>query len=73
MAHLVLARKWIKETFEEGSRPTLKEVETWVDDETLPGCIIGPKCFVDADRFAICGTKHNAPAKGKLTPFDLLS
>ncbi|PCJ46738.1 MAG: hypothetical protein COA99_02055 [Moraxellaceae bacterium] len=73
MSYLVKARKWIKETFEEGSRPALKEVEGWVSNEDVPGRIITGIVYVDADRFALSGAVYKRAEKREQTPFDLLS
>lgn len=53
MGKLILATKWIKEAFEEGSRPSLKMVTQWVDNDEVPGRIIGNTTYVDADAYAL--------------------
>lgn len=53
MGALVKARRWIRESFEEGSRPALREVRRWVEIEAVPGKVIDGEVYVDADRFAV--------------------
>ncbi len=72
MSKLVKATKWVKETFAEGSRPTLQEVGEWVEEEQIPGRIIGPNIFIEAERFALGGAIYTPPTKGKLTVADIL-
>ena len=49
---LKLAEKWIDETFEEDSKPSVSDVRQWVINDNLPGRILGELTYVDADRFA---------------------
>lgn len=53
---LIKATKWIKETFEDGSRPRKSTVIRWIEQEQVPGRIIDGEPYVDADRFALGGT-----------------
>ena len=50
---LIKGRLWIRGTFEQGSRPSLDEVRSWVISGSVPGRIINDRVFVDADRFAL--------------------
>lgn len=50
---LISARTWIRETFEQGSRPTLAEVAAWIQAGEVPGRVLGERVYVDADRFAV--------------------
>lgn len=50
---LITATKWIRETFEKGSRPSRAEVQEWVESGAVPGKVIADKTYVDADRFAL--------------------
>lgn len=65
---LILARTWIRETFEPGSRPTLAQVVAWIEAGEVPGRVLGDKAYVDADRFAVA---ESLPPK-LLTGADLL-
>lgn len=56
---LIEARKWIRETFVQGSRPRLREVQEWIEAGELPGQILGDRVYVD-DSFAT-----NRPARVK--------
>jgi hypothetical protein len=65
---LIDARRWIRETFVEGSRPTLKQVREWIDSGELAGQTWGDRVFVD-DSFAT-----NRPGRVKpKTRIDLLA
>jgi len=62
------ARKWIRETFVPGSRPTLRKVRQWVESGELPGQVVGEDVYVD-DAFA---THRPGPVKPR-TRIDLLA
>ena len=55
---LVKAENWIRETFEEGSRPRLSTVRRWVIEKQIPGTVIDGRPYVDADRFALGDTEQ---------------
>lgn len=48
---LIKARQWIRETFVEGSKPTMRKVEQWVDLGEVPGRYINGELYID-DSFA---------------------
>lgn len=53
MGQLVKATRWIRETFELGSRPSLATVKQWIEADEVPGRIINGAVYVDADAFAV--------------------
>ena len=61
---LILARTWIRETFEPGSRPRLADVVAWIKDGEVPGRIIAGTPYVDADRFAVTESTATPPRSG---------
>lgn len=61
---LILARTWIRETFEPGSRPKLAQVIAWIEAGDVPGRILGDKAYVDADRFAVAESMPPPPMSG---------
>ena len=61
MGALVTARRWISETFDRRSRPTLARVIEWIEIEAVPGKIIDGTPYVDADRFAV--QSHKPPPR----------
>ncbi len=65
---LVKARQWVRETFEDDSKPPLKTVREWVESGEVPGRVIGSQVFVDADQFAL----GPAPNVEQLNGVDLL-
>lgn len=65
---LIRARQWIRETFVEGSRPTMREVEEWVELGEVPGRYISGRLFID-DSFAT----HQPRAVKPRARVDLLS
>ena len=72
MGALVKARRWIREAFEEGSRPPLREVFRWIENEAIPGKIIDGEAFVDADRFAVQSQAPRAANDQPRSGVDLL-
>ncbi len=67
---LKLAEKWLEETFEKDSMPSVKDVKTWVSSGEVPGRVIGECVFVDADRFAYAD--QIVPQDNGLTAMGLL-
>ena len=61
---LILARTWIRETFEPGSRPRLADVVEWIKDGEVPGRIIAGMPYIDADRFAVAESTTATPRSG---------
>jgi len=53
MGQLVKATRWIRETFEMGSRPSLETVKEWIEAGEVPGRVINGSAYVDADAFAV--------------------
>lgn len=49
---LIKARIWIRDTFEQGSRPTLAKVTEWVENGSIQGEIVEGEVFVHANAFA---------------------
>ena len=58
----IKARQWIRQTFVQGSRPTLREVEQWVKDGYVPGRHFGAELYI-ADSFATARKDGVKPRK----------
>lgn len=61
MARLIRSGTWVKQTFEEGYRPTPKTVRKWVESGVLPGKIIDDVVYVDALAFDLGGPVFEIP------------
>lgn len=61
MARLIRSGTWVKQTFEEGYRPTPKTVRRWVESGVLPGKIIDDVVYVDALAFDLGGPVFDTP------------
>lgn len=59
------ARKWIRQTFAQGSRPPMRKVEQWVKDGDVPGRYFGADLYI-ADSFATVERDAVKPPRGKL-------
>lgn len=53
MGKLVKASRWRVECFEQGSRPSLARISTWIEKGYVPGKIIGGIIYIDADSFML--------------------
>lgn len=53
MGQLVKATRWIRDTFELGSRPSPDKVREWVESELVPGRVIGDIVYIDAEAFSL--------------------
>lgn len=50
---LIKARHWINETFDERSKPTMRQVAKWVEDGDIAGRRIGQDLYIlDSAAFA---------------------
>lgn len=65
---LIPARMWIRETFVEGGRPTLRKVERWVELGEVPGRYIDGELYI-YDSFAT----HQPQAVKPRTRVDVLA
>lgn len=68
---LIKARAWIREKFEDGSRPTVGQVAAWIKNNEIPGEILGGEPYVYADLFDT--QKHKQARQEKLSGFSLLA
>ena len=60
---LIKARQWINQTFEQKSKPTLREVQSWVENGELKGKTFGGHLYI-YDSFALDGPTEVQPHAG---------
>lgn len=50
MNTLIKARQWIKETFEDGSRPSINTVKKWYENGEIKGVLLGGTLYIERSK-----------------------